>query len=160
MPDNQNPATTAPSASKFVGIGESLFSQAAARNFGSYMAGAGTIALTLGVLDAAQVKDFVDAMQMIFDGMKQIFGGVSKVILIAGPVLALIIARVAGVKASLFGRLKAMDADAKQDGIKVVVADNSRAAEFAKQLPGDDVSVAKPLVPVKVTVPPAQPAKT
>lgn len=116
-------------------IFEGLGNAAATRNYVSAAAGAGTIFAVLGLIDADQAKGLVDGAQQFMDGLGQMVGGAQKVLIIVGPIGLAVCAKIAGLSATLKGRMKSITADpqVKIEG-KIIVP-----PEVAAAVPGNQV---------------------
>lgn len=146
----QNPAS-------YVGWFQSLISIAAGRNYISALSGFVIALGGIGLLDPEHQKTIIESVNHIMDGLGLIAkGGMALV-----PIIIIVAARFAGVASSIFGRTAAIAADAEKDGLRLVVASNSKVADMANAIPGPAVTTAAPETPVKVTVPsPIQPIPT
>jgi Mn2+/Fe2+ NRAMP family transporter len=69
---------------------------------------AATVLGTLGLLSADQTRDIISGLQQLGNGLQDVFGGASKVIIILGPIAAGWIAKVAVTSASLKSQLTAI----------------------------------------------------
>lgn len=158
MPDPAKLVTPNANPSHFVSILDSLSSAAASRNYVSFVLGAGTLLVGMGLMDQETVTGLVAAVQEITSGFGTMVGGVQKAWILVGPTILLIIGRYAGVASSIFGRVAAVNKDAQRDGIQVVVAENSKLAPLVVALPGTTATVAPPEQPIAVKVPEPAPA--
>lgn len=108
---------------------------AALRHVGT--AGATTVGVfaVLGILSPDQVAAVIADIHQITDGLQQTFGGVSKIIIIVGPIAATYFAKGAVMAAGLRRQLKAItnNPDVKIQGQIVV------PAPVAKDVPSTQV---------------------
>jgi hypothetical protein len=76
---------------------------------------AGTV-LAIGAIVAVvpqeQVQPIMDALRQVGDGMQQVFGGVSKLVVIVGPIVAAWMAKIAATSASFKSQLRSVTATA------------------------------------------------
>jgi hypothetical protein len=76
---------------------------------------AGTV-LAIGTIVAVvpqdQVQPIMDALRQVGDGLQQVFGGVSKLVIIVGPIVAAWMAKIAATSASFKSQLKSVTAAA------------------------------------------------
>ena len=84
---------------------------AALRHVASFGAGAATVALTFGVLDQDTAHQAVAALNQVVEGLSQATGGVFKLSVILGPIVAGVAARFAAKSASPQAQIMAVAAN-------------------------------------------------
>lgn len=138
---------------------QSLATIAAGRHYVTAMLSIFTVIGIFVNIPAAQQTEIMNQLAALSDGLQQTFGAIAKLIpLITGIAMA-VIATISGLSASLKGRMKSLDQEAKAGaGIKIITAEGSKAAEIAAKLPGNETEVVSANQPVTVVVPPAAPA--
>jgi ABC-type transporter Mla subunit MlaD len=80
----------------------------ALRHVGTAGATAATIFGVLGLLTPDQVATFTAAMKEVMDGLQQTIGGISKLVVVLGPVFAALMAGLAGSSATLTAQIKSV----------------------------------------------------
>lgn len=105
------------------------------RHLGTAGVTAATLLGALGVLNADQVTSVVASVHQVMDGLTQTFGGISKLVLVLGPVAALWLGKGAVAAASLHSQLKSIvsNPNVQVEG-KIVVP-----AKVADAVPSDKV---------------------
>src|SRR5271165_2094015 len=86
---------------------------AAMRHVGTATATATAMMALLGVLNQDQVQAVVVDVHQITDGLQQVFGGASKLVVLLGPIAALYFGKVAFASASLRSQLKSITTNRK-----------------------------------------------
>lgn len=102
---------------------EGLGTAAASRHWITSATTAGTVLMALGMMDAEQAKGLVDSMQQVMNGLGEVVGGLKGLAAVAGPVVVLIMGKIAGASSTIRGRLKSLGDDPMVE--KVVVKDPS-----------------------------------
>lgn len=95
------------------------------RHVGSFAAGAITLASVLAVIDANQAKELATAANEVISGMMQASGGLVKISIVVGPLIAVFMARWGSKAVSTVNQLKSV---AKLNDVKVVVGPGAPSA--------------------------------
>jgi hypothetical protein len=105
---------------------------AALRHVASFGAGAATVLIAFGAISADSAHQAVAAINQVVDGLSQATGGVFKLVVILGPVVATVAARFAAKSASPIAQINAVAAN--PDVTKIVTT-----PEIAGVTPSDKV---------------------
>ena len=110
------------------------------RHLGTASVTAVTILGGLGVLSSDQLSSVIDALHQVTGGLEQVFGGVSKLVLVLGPIAAIWFGKGAVTAASLRGQLRSITSNPKAEIRGEIVV----PASVAAAVPSDKVVAPTP----------------